>query len=92
VDQLHEHRAGDPRLLVPAGHLEAHPVRHHPGGRSAPGRWRLWATASPKYWAHLDLRRPKKREALVLDLATLVKPFITPDDPDAVAAIIALHS
>lgn len=52
------------------------------------GRGRLWGTTSPHLWAHLDLRRPWKHEALVIDLGSSVKPFITPDDPDQVQRII----
>lgn len=55
------------------------------------GRGRLWGTASPRYWAHLDPRRPWKTKALVLDLGHRVRPFITPDDPDRVREIIETH-
>lgn len=52
------------------------------------GRGRIWGTANPRYWASLDPRRPVKRVGLILDVGRPVRPFITPDDPDAVAAII----
>lgn len=52
------------------------------------GRARLWGTANPRYWASLDPRRPVKRYALILDVGAPVQPFITPDDPRAVEAII----
>lgn len=52
------------------------------------GKGRLWGTASPRYWAHLDLRRPRKSTALVLDIGRRVKPFITPDDPSRVRDIV----
>ena len=55
------------------------------------GKGRLWGTASPRYWAHLDLRRPWKKTALVLDLGRRVKPFITPAEPDRVREIIEAH-
>ena len=52
------------------------------------GRWRLWGTSDPRYWWHLDWSRPRKDTALILDLGRLVRPVITPDDPDLVAATI----
>lgn len=56
------------------------------------GRGRIWGTANPGYWAHLDPKRPHKRTALVLDLGRPVKPFLTPDDSNAVADAILAHS
>jgi hypothetical protein len=52
------------------------------------GKARIWGTANVKYWANLDSKRPSKKEGLVLDLGKRVKPFITPDDPDRVEALI----
>jgi len=52
------------------------------------GRGRVWGTANPRYWASLDPRRPGKRTGLVLDLGRFVRPFITPDDPQAVERVI----
>jgi hypothetical protein len=56
------------------------------------GRGRIWGTANPGYWAHLDPGRPRKRTALVLDVGRRVKPFLTPDDCDAVAEVILARS
>lgn len=56
------------------------------------GKGRIWGTASPRYWASLDPRRPHKSVALILDVGSTVKPFITPDDPDAVIAALLAHS
>jgi hypothetical protein len=56
------------------------------------GRGRIWGTANPRYWASLDPRRPVKRVGLILDTGRSVHPFITPDDPDAVEAIIREHA
>lgn len=53
------------------------------------GRWRIWGTSDFRHWFNLDPRRPRKQTALVLDLGAAVQPVITPDDPDAVAAILA---
>ncbi|MBM3694424.1 MAG: hypothetical protein FJW79_00595 [Actinobacteria bacterium] len=52
------------------------------------GKWRIWGTSSPRYWAHLDPGRPHKAVGLLLDLGGFVRPWITPDDPDAVEEII----
>jgi hypothetical protein len=59
--------------------------------RALSGKGRLWGTASPRYWAHLDLGRPWKKRALVLDLGRRVKAFITPADPERVLEIIESH-
>lgn len=56
------------------------------------GKGRLWGTANPRYWASFDPRRYRKNVALVLDIGTAVRPFITPDDPDAVEAAIRRHA
>ncbi len=52
------------------------------------GRARIWGSANPGLWANFDASRPKKKIALILDLGKRVKPFITPDDPDAVESVI----
>ncbi|HSQ38050.1 MAG TPA: hypothetical protein VLS92_09185 [Acidimicrobiia bacterium] len=52
------------------------------------GQWRIWGTTSPRYWAHLDPSRPRKTVGLILDLGGFVHPWITPDDPGAVEAVI----
>lgn len=52
------------------------------------GKWRIWGTTSPRYWAHLDPQRPGKAVGLILHLKGFVRPWITPDDPDAVERII----
>jgi hypothetical protein len=52
------------------------------------GKLRIWGTANMGYWANLDTKRPSKSIGLILDLGKAVKPFITPDDPDAVEALV----
>jgi hypothetical protein len=52
------------------------------------GQWRIWGTGNIHYWANLDTKRRKKKVALIVDNGKSVKPFITPDDPDAVESII----
>jgi hypothetical protein len=52
------------------------------------GKWRIWGTSDPRYWASLDPGRPHKETGLVLDLGRTVRPIITPDDVPAVEEII----
>jgi hypothetical protein len=52
------------------------------------GKLRVWGTANMKYWANLDTKRPSKSAGLILDIGKSVKPFVTPDDANAVEAII----
>jgi len=56
------------------------------------GRGRIWGSTTLQYWASLDPGRPGKKMALILDTGSGMLPFITPDDPDAVAAVISAHS
>src|ERR1039458_7240499 len=56
------------------------------------GKGRIWGTVNPRYWASLDPQRPKKSVGLILDVGRYVRPFITPDDPDVVEALIREHS
>ena len=56
------------------------------------GKGRIWGTANPRYWAGLDPQRPKKKVGFVLDLGRFVHPFITPDRPDDVEAVIRDHT
>jgi hypothetical protein len=46
------------------------------------GKWRLWGTGNPRYWANLDRNRPKKKAGFVVDLGRKVSPIVTPDEPD----------
>jgi hypothetical protein len=55
------------------------------------GRWRIWGGTDPRYWFHLDTKRPHKRWALVLELGKAIRPVITPDDPSRVKDIIEQH-
>jgi hypothetical protein len=56
------------------------------------GRGRIWGSSTLRYWASLDPGRPHKSRALILDTGSYVRPLITPDDPDAVVAVITEHS
>jgi hypothetical protein len=46
------------------------------------GKWRIWGTGNPRYWANLDTSRPKKQAGFVVDLGGTVNPIVTPDHPD----------
>ena len=52
------------------------------------GKWRLWGTGNPRYWANLDMRRPKKKVGFVVDLGHAVSPVVTPDEPDAFESVL----
>ncbi len=52
------------------------------------GKGRIWGTANPRYWASLDPHRMTKNAALIVDTGGAVQPYLTPDDADAVAAIV----
>ena len=47
------------------------------------GRGRIWGTANPGYWANFDPKRSRKHVAFLVDIGKPVKPFVTPDDPEA---------
>lgn len=55
------------------------------------GRGRIWGTANPGYWANLDPRRPRKTVAFLVDTGKAMKPYLTPDDPDAFEAALREH-
>lgn len=55
-------------------------------------KWRIWGSGDFIHWWNLDVRRPQKDVALVLDVGHTVRPTITPDDPDAVERILAEHA
>lgn len=55
-------------------------------------KWRIWGSGDLRHWWNLDLKRPKKNVALELDTGRWLLPTITPDDADAVEAIIKKQS
>ena len=46
----------------------------------AHGKYRIWGTGNPKYWASMDPGRSGKEKAVILDLGRGISPFISPDD------------
>ena len=56
------------------------------------GQWRIWGSGDFVHWANLDPGRTSKTDAFVVYLSTQrVRPVITPDDPEKVAAELAGH-
>jgi hypothetical protein len=53
-----------------------------------PSKWRIWGTTLLNRWANYDPQRPNKKIGFFVDIGKRVKPFITPDDPDASEAVI----
>jgi len=52
------------------------------------GKWRIWGTGNPRYWANLDPKRPKKTAGFVVDLGRKISPIVTPGDPDAFESVL----
>lgn len=52
------------------------------------GKWRLWGTGNPRYWANLDTKRSRKKAGFVVDLGGRVSPIVTPDEPDEFESVI----
>jgi hypothetical protein len=52
------------------------------------GKWRLWGTGNPRYWANLDTTRPRRTVGFVVDLGRRVSPIVTPADPDAFESVL----
>jgi hypothetical protein len=52
------------------------------------GRWRIWGMGLPPYWFHLDAERPRKSRCITLDVSSAIRPAVTPDNVDAVLAIL----
>jgi hypothetical protein len=74
--------------LIPYKKIKA--IRRVPIGLLT-GRSRIWGTANPRYWANLDPKRPRKRVGFIIDVGRAVRPFLTPDDPDAFESALAAH-
>jgi hypothetical protein len=52
------------------------------------GKGRVWGSGDLRHWAPLDLRRPGKSTALVLDVGGWFLPSLTPEDPQRVLSIV----
>ena len=54
-------------------------------------RWRIHGSGDLVHWFNFDPHRPGKSTALVLYLNGTIRPVITSDDPQAVAAELAAY-
>ncbi len=66
-------------------------IRHAQARTMGPltGQWRIWGMGLAPYWYHRDAGRPNKTRCIVLDVGAVIRPVITPDNVDAVLAILA---
>ncbi|MDG2990721.1 PH domain-containing protein [Candidatus Synechococcus calcipolaris G9] len=55
------------------------------------GKWRLWGMGLIPHWFHLDPNRPKKEEGIFIDDGHPIKMIITPDDIEAVLALLETY-
>jgi hypothetical protein len=55
------------------------------------GKGRLWGSGDLRHWAPLDLRRPGKDTAIILDLGKFVRPVFSASDPGRVIALLREH-
>jgi hypothetical protein len=83
------------RWYYPWGHkripyLTIRSVRTYPLSKIR-GRWRLWGSGDFVHWYNLDGNRSNKETGIAVDVGRRVIPCITPDDPQAVARILADH-
>jgi hypothetical protein len=45
------------------------------------GKWRIWGTGNPRYWANLDLQRPRKKVGFVVTSEARSVPSSPPTTP-----------
>lgn len=56
------------------------------------GRYRIWGSSDFSHWFNLDSGRPDKSVAFIIEVnGSQIRPVITPQDPDGVAAEFAAH-
>jgi hypothetical protein len=55
------------------------------------GQWRIYGSSDFIHWSNFDIRRPRKNSGLVIYASAQIRPLITPDDTDRVAAVLAGH-
>lgn len=97
-------RYTDPKIEVTDSHLVVHWYYFPYGSKRIPfeaivsvqrvnmgaltGRARVWGTANPGLWAHLDTKRARKQVAYIVGTGGSVRSYITPDDPAAFEAAL----
>lgn len=57
--------------------------------RCPAAKGRIWGSGDLIHWHNLDTRRAHKDTGLIIDTGHLIKPVITPDDPDEVIKVLA---
>jgi hypothetical protein len=55
------------------------------------GKGRLWGSGDLRHWAPLDVHRPEKDTAIILDLGGSVQPVFSPEHPELVVALLDKH-
>ena len=55
------------------------------------GKWRIWGTSNPHFWASLDPSRPRKQVGFLIDVGGYVQAFVTPDDAEGFATVVGQH-
>ncbi len=55
---------------------------------SLTGQWRIWGSGDFRHYMNFDPDRPRKKEALIIDVGKFIKPVITPDHPAQVINIV----
>jgi hypothetical protein len=55
------------------------------------GKGRIWGSSDFVHWFNLDPRRPGKKSAVVIYTGGKIRPVITPDQPEQLAAELTAH-
>ncbi|HET8599137.1 MAG TPA: hypothetical protein VFL99_02345 [Segeticoccus sp.] len=55
------------------------------------GKGRVWGSGDLRHWTPLDLKRPQKQVAIILDVGAAVRPTFSPEDPERFVAILQQH-
>ncbi|WP_369386380.1 hypothetical protein AB5J72_01280 [Streptomyces sp. CG1] len=84
------------RYYFPWGSAKRIPYEQIRGLRRMPlslrtGSWRIWGSGDLVHYFNLDPGRPQKRVAFIVDLGRRVKPVITPNEPERLAAELTAH-
>jgi hypothetical protein len=75
----------------PAGSKHVPYARIREVCRCPASRGRIWGSSDLMHWYNLDAHRPDKDTGLVIHTGRVVKPMITPDDPEKVLAALTRH-
>jgi len=56
------------------------------------GKLRIWGMGLSPYWFHLDVDRPKKQKAIIIDSGEWLKSVLTPEHISQVHQILVQHT